>query len=486
MRRREFLQVALAGADLAARKPNIVLILADDLGYGDVGCYNPESKIPTPNLDRLAKQSLRLTDAHSPSAVCSPTRYAILTGRYSWRSRMKFGVWPTNSPYLIEQNRTTMPMLLRQQGYRTAVIGKWHLGLTNGGKWDLNGLLEPGPLAAGFDMSFVLPSVFSEDPYCFLENGRLVGKMKPDPETRHFYQRDTLIRVAEGWKDDELGPTITAKAVSFLEAQTKEKPFFLYFPASAPHDPNIPVSFLRGKSQAGLRGDCVAEFDWTVGRILDALDRTGQAENTLVIVTSDNGPRPSGEDGETFGHASAGKLRGFKGDLWEGGHRVPFLARWPGKIQPGVSEKLFGLGDLMASFVAACGAALPDSAGEDSVNQLPMLTGGKSTKAFEIHHSGSGYFAIRQGPWKLIPLMGTVGSRVAFLTDKPNSMVEASKERLRKPGSPLGELYNLDDDPAERNNLYDRLPDRVYDMLMLLEQCRRLDRTNNIPTSTAR
>lgn len=262
-------------------------------------CYNPASKLETPHVDQLAKQGMRCTDAHSPSAVCTPTRYALLTGRYSWRSRLKSGVLPTNSAYLIEPHRTTMPMLLRQQGYRTAIIGKWHLGLTNGGKWDLGGLLEPGPLAAGFDRAFVLPSVFSEDPYCFIDNGRVAGKMNAEPESRHFYQRENKIRTQEGWKDEELGPVITRKAVEFIEAQ-KDQPFFLFVPTSAPHDPHVPPGFVRGKSGAGLRGDSVMEFDWTVGRIGEALKRSGQAENTLLVVTSDHGPRPSGEDGETF------------------------------------------------------------------------------------------------------------------------------------------------------------------------------------------
>ncbi|MEW5978274.1 MAG: sulfatase-like hydrolase/transferase [Acidobacteriota bacterium] len=477
-----FLWSWFLGRDTLAQEklPNIVLILADDMGYGDVGCYNPDSKIPTPNLDRLAREGVRFTDAHSPSALCSPTRYALMTGRYCWRTALKRGVL-NEGPLLIEKDRLTLPAILRQRGYATGCVGKWHLGLgTARENWDSQQDWEPGPGQAGFDYSFILPNVNSESPHCFVEKGRLVSPLKPAREALRVYQREKSIRVCEGWRDEEAGPTLTRKAIEFLERQAKvapQQPFFLYFPTIAAHVPSTPAPFMRGKSQAGPRGDHVAEFDWSVGEVLSALDRLNLTGNTLLVVTSDNGGRPFDEEGNTYGHRSCGNLRGAKGDIWEGGHRVPFLAKWPGRTKAGAtSTQLLDLADMMATFAAVVGFELPNNAGEDSYNMLPALLepSDAEIRPHIIHHSGQGFLAIRKGLWKLIPMANTPGISVVYSSSK-NTQTLA--DRKREPGFPIGELYNLGEDPGESNNLYNQHPDRVYELLRLLEECRISDRS---------
>src|SRR5947207_11984821 len=378
-------------------RPNIVFILADDLGYGDVGCFNRESKIPTPNLDRLASEGMRFTDAHSPSSVCTPTRYALLTGRYCWRSRLKaqvLGPWGTT---LIEEGRLTAPALLRQHGYSTACIGKWHLGWdwpTKDGKpaasgpnrlsnVDFTRPIPNGPLTRGFDSYFGV-DLPNYPPYIYLENDHTIGI----PSVPNWPIQNRPGPMLPGWNWVNILPDCAARAVRTIEEAAKQqpqKPFFLYFALTSPHYPVVPDPEFRGKSGAGDFGDFVVQTDAVVGQVLDALKRTGLADNTLVIFTSGNGPAvgaevtPGAYDRlKQYGHASMGPLRGAKRDAWEGGHRVPFIARWRGQIAPGTtSAETICHVDFLATVAAILGTKLPDDAGEDSYNLLPVLRGEK-------------------------------------------------------------------------------------------------------------
>ena len=345
--------LALPGASLpaGASRPNIVYILADDLGYGDVHCLNPErGKIPTPNLDRLAGQGMRFTDAHSGSAVCTPTRYGILTGRYAWRSRLQSGVLGGISPPLIDQGRLTVPGLLKQQGYQTACIGKWHLGLTfasAGGKTkDFTQPIQDGPTTRGFDYYFGISASLDMPPFAFIENDRFTET----PSVEKKWVRPGA--AAPGFEAVDVLPTLTRKAVEYLGGRAREeKPFFLYLALTAPHTPIVPTKDWQGKSGLNAYGDFVMQTDWSVGQVLQALEKNGLAEHTLVIFTSDNGCSPAAnvQELESKGHYPSYVFRGYKADIWDGGHRIPFLARWPGKIQPGsVSDQLICLTDLMA------------------------------------------------------------------------------------------------------------------------------------------
>ena len=486
--RRGFLKsLALATAGLAAprwlaaaattpRLPNIVYIMADDMGYGDVGCYGAK-KIRTPHVDQLADEGIRFTDAHTPSAVCTPTRYGVLTGRYCWRSPLKEGVlWSGYEPLLIEPGRMTVASMLKAKGYATASVGKWHLGFGRE-KPDkqYSGLLEPGPLACGFDYSFQVPASHDMAPYCFVENGRVLGELTEEKAPRHFQQRAGLM--TKGWDDSQIGPTLAAKAVAFIERHAKagnDRPFYLYFTPVAPHRPNVVADFMKGKSQAGERGDHVQEFDWAVGEVVQALARLGLADDTLVIVTSDNGARPVGRDGyewvdgkmkgikTLFDHKSCGDLRGYKAEIYDGGHRVPFVARWPGRIRPGtVSDEVICLTDHLATCAAIAGAELPDGAAEDSFNVLPALLGEKRSKPIReatVHHDIQGRFSIRQGPWKLVMPQS--------LWHRPEmKRAGAKSDRVYAP-----ELYNVVEDLGEKNDVADQHPDVVARLARLLEK----------------
>ena len=512
MHRRTFLKsLAMGGAALAARcavgaparatasrRPNIVFILADDMGYGDVRRYNPEGQIPTPRLDRLAKQGRRFTDAHSPSAVCTPTRYGILTGRYCWRTWLKRGVVGGYTPPLIEPHRPTVASFLRKHGYATACVGKWHLGLgwtrANGfvGTWENAGdhfnrswqdgdpdkgmnvdfakPIHGGPNALGFDYAWYTAACSTIDgPFCYIENDRTVGI--PDAPIRVDKSKHPDFRPRPGWVApgfdlETVDPTFTDKAIAFVERTRRErpeKPLFLYLALSSPHAPWLPPESARGTTAEGPRGDLVALADRCVGRVLDTLDRLGLAEDTLVIAASDNGPRPGG-----YNHRSAGDLRGYKSHTWEGGHRVPFIARWPGRIAPGtVCDEPICLVDLLATCAAITGERLPDDAGPDSYNILPALLDephrGPIREAI-VHHSVFGVFGIRQGPWKLIAENQNSGGWVPPRGSGP------------KPGTP-GQLYNLDDDPREQNNLFSKRPEIVARLTALLQRYQREGRS---------
>ncbi|MEO6246738.1 MAG: arylsulfatase [Opitutaceae bacterium] len=484
-----FLLAALAcvaSLRAADSKPNIVFILADDLGYGDLGCYNKDSKIPTPHLDQFAREGMRFTDAHAPSSVCTPTRYALLTGRYAWRSRLQRGVLGAWDKPLIAPERLTVASLLKKHGYNTACIGKWHLGVnwptTDGlpasirnnplSNVDFTKPIADGPTTRGFDHYFgtLVPNF---PPFCFVNDDRTVGIPSVLAKGGLFNVPGPIL---PDWKLVDILPGLTRHAVSWVESAAKSgQPFFLYLPLTSPHYPVVPAPEFRGKSGAGEYGDFVAQTDWTVGQVLDALQRSGVAENTLVIFSSDNGPEVASEVNpgaydrvRQFQHSSMGALRGVKRDAWEGGHRVPFIARWPGKIKAGaVSDETMCHVDFMATVAAMIGAKLPDHAAEDSVNVLPVLVGEKlhaPAREATVHHSISGKFAIRRGDWVLIEAPTGDDNRAE---GEPQWLKD---ERGYTKHNLPGELFNLREDLSEGRNHYAENPDIVRDLKSLLEK----------------
>lgn len=461
--------------------PNIVVILADDTGYGDVGCYNPDSKIPTPNIDRLAAEGTRFTDAHSPCALCTPTRYGVLTGRYYWRTPKKHSLVMPYEPPVIETNRPTVASMLRSRGYATACVGKWHLGLhypTRPGAAeqytqteadiDFSKPLDGGPVELGFDYFFGTAGCSTSDaPYCFIENDRTVGiPSVPSTEDLHKLPGFYPGLMAPDWSETEVDATFVDKAVAFIDEHLRQRPgepFFLYHALSAPHIPWLMPEFLRGASAEGPRGDMNVLVDWCVGQIRDALESRGILDDTLLIFTSDNGPQ-RGENG----HSSAGPFRGLKNSAFEGGHREPFVARWPGKVQAGaVCDEPICLTDLMATFADLTGEPMPDGAGEDSFNVAPALLGqGRCEDRPAMIADTGGYsakvgdFGIRKGKWKLIVPAPSQGDR--------------GPKRLRseiEPGSPPL-LFDLESDPGESNDLSTRFPSIAADLHRLLEKAK--------------
>lgn len=473
--RRDFCRTVACGAGAARANraagvtpspPNIVYVLADDLGWGDLGCYNPDSAIPTPHANRFARQGVRFTDMHSPSAVCTPTRYGILTGRYCWRSRLKQGVLEGYSPSLIEPGRLTVPALLRQSGYYTAGLGKWHLGLGDRDKTDYTQPLRPGPVDRGFDYYFGIPSSLDFEPYLFFENDRAVEQptsyTKGSTEPRGVFWRPGAI--APRFEFPKVLPTLTDKAVSMIQERGRKpkQPFFLYFALPAPHTPWVPVEPFVGRSKAGLYGDFVAQVDDTFGRVLRALDEARLSENTLVIFTSDNGAHWTPEDKAKWPHRANANWRGMKADIYDAGHRIPFLARWPGKIKPRTtSDQLGCLTDLMATAADIAGFKLPDNAGEDSFDLLPALRGQARSPIREsvVHHSNQGMFSIRAQNWKLELGLGSGGFSKPVHEDAA-------------PGGPPGQLYDLTKDPGESENVYLKHPDVVARLTALLDRYR--------------
>lgn len=479
-------------------QPNIVYILADDLGYGDVSIYNPDGRINTPHIDALAKQGMRFTDAHAPTSVCTPTRYAIMTGTYAWRSRLPVGVLRGYGRALIPPGNFTIGTLLQQQGYRTAVIGKWHLGLDWAVKEAHRDVLDPsnpqmnkfgllkdmnpeyidftkppagGPLSLGFDYSFILPASLDMEPYCYLERDTLIelptahtpGNDLNTGYTGAFWRAG---KMAPSFEFDRVLPTFTDKAVQYVERQAKQQqPFFLYLPLPAPHTPWLPTDGQRGASKAGDYGDFVQMVDDAVGRILRAIDSLGIAQHTLVIFTSDNGPYWRPQFAERFHHRAAGHYRGMKGDTWEGGHRIPFIVRWPAVVKPGtMSSALTTLTNLPATCAAIVQARMPADAAPDSYSILPILKGetdGIPGQPAVIHQASNGYLAIRKGPWKLIDGLGSGG----FSQPQREEAV---------PGGPTGQLYNLENDPQETTNLYQKFPNKVMELQTLLTEIKRI------------
>lgn len=475
----------------SGRAPNVVVILADDLGYGDISCNNPErGKIRTPHIDRLAAQGLRFTDAHSSSGVCSPSRYTLLTGRYHWRSRLQQGIVNLWEVPLIAPDRLTIAGLARQNGYRTACVGKWHLGwnwpiaaeqtayfrgfegrdqaaITDAHRaaWRdvFSQPIAGGPIARGFDTYFGT-DVPNWPPYCFIENDRTVGiPSQLLPAEKLTEQLASLPGPAlPDWKLEAILPALADRACALItEAATNRTPFLLYMPLTSPHTPLAVNAPWRGKS--GLESpvaDLVLETDAVVGRVLDALAQNGVLDNTLVIFTSDNGfaPYTGAKDLEARGHYPSGPLRGYKGDAWEGGHRVPLIACWPNVVQPGgVCSQLVHHADVMATLADIWGTKLPDNAGEDSISFLPLLHGAdRPVREQAISQGAAGLMALRLGSWKLIVGAGG-GGPWSGLSAEPKT-------------ASAGQLYNLDADLAETNNLYDEQPERVAQMMSLLEK----------------
>ncbi|MBL8852071.1 MAG: arylsulfatase [Planctomycetaceae bacterium] len=465
------LTISLVTATIAssAQTPNIVFILTDDMGYGDPGCFNPDSQIPTPNIDRIAAEGMRLTDAHSPSSVCSPTRYALLTGRYAWRTKLQKGVLVSWSPPLISPERLTIGKLLQSQGYATGCFGKWHLGdvwptkdgappVTNKDKStnvDFTVPIAEGPTTRGFD-TFFGNGAPNFPPYCFIENDHTVG-VPNAPSGPEFNRQGPML---PGWRWVDVQPEITRRSVQFIRdavARDPQQPFFLYMPLGGPHYPIVPTPEFQGRTPVGAYGDWVAQMDADVGQILNVLDETGVADNTLIVFTSDNGPEVTGEvkpgvydRAEQYGHFSNGKLRGAKRDLWEGGHRVPFVIRWPGVIAPGsVSDALICHVDFMATVADVLDVELPGEAAVDSLSYLSVLRGESPTaRDTLVHHSGSGRFAIRHDDWVLIEAPtgddnGKLGETAWFRAERGYG----------EPDEQPKQLFNLAADPAQHLNL---------------------------------
>ena len=469
---------------LAADKPNIVVILCDDLGYGDVKANNSACKILTPHMDRIAREGMRFTDAHTPSSVCTPTRYGLLTGRYNWRTRLQNGVLGGLSPRLIEPGRETIASMLKAQGYHTAAIGKWHLGMD----WvklpgktvaelsvespeqvrnvDYTKPVTNGPTSVGFDRYFGISASLDMVPYAFIENDRVTVQPTLDRTWPLHPGYDPNCRVgpaAPGFEVEHVLPEFTRQAVNAITERARTgRPFFLYLPLASPHTPIAPNKEWIGKSGLNLYADFVMETDAAVGQVLAALDRAGVADNTLIVFTSDNGCSPSAkiEVLAEKGHAVSGPLRGHKADIWDGGHRVPFFVRWPAKIKPAVTDQLVCLTDIYATCAEIVGARVPATAGEDSFSFLPTLTGaGKSARDAVVHHSITGAFAIRQGPWKLALCPGSGG------WSAPRDPA------ARQQGFPDTQLYRIaDGDLAEEKNVAAQNPEIVARLTQLLEK----------------
>lgn len=456
-----------------AARPNILLLFADDLGYGDVACYNRKSKIPTPSIDALAKAGMRFTSAYSGAAVCVPSRYALLTGRYAFRGApLRWGSQPT-----IQKGRTTLASLLKSKGYETACVGKWHCGFEKGVKRQDRALVG-GPLDRGFDRFFGQHGSLDQPPYFYIRDRRAVDPATEPIAQSHDNSHSVIYqgkfwrsgKVAPNFKHEEVLDRYAAEAVKFLQDhhhRASKQPFFLYFALTAPHGPWLPAEQFIGKSEAGPLGDFVVHVDHVVGRVLTTLEELGMQENTLVLFTSDNGPLWFDGDVKRYGHDSSGGLRGRKGDIWEGGIRMPLIARWPGKIPGGsTSEQIVSQIDLLATFAAIVGRELPADAGADSFNMLPVLLGTQGEKPVRdsliLQSTGANNLAIRHGDWKYIPWLGSGG----FLT-KPSRVQPAS-------GEAPGQLYNLRVDPGEQQNRYREHPEVVERLSKLLEQQRQL------------
>jgi arylsulfatase A-like enzyme len=463
-----------ATAVSGAGRPNIVYVLCDDLGYGDVQCLNPErGKIKTPNADQLAAAGMIFTDVHSGSSVCTPTRYGVMTGRYAWRTRLQSFVLWGESPRLIAPGRMTVASMLKGAGYATACFGKWHLGLdwatTSGGtlsdssnaagKVDFSKPIAGGPVDCGFDQFYGIPASLDMPPYVYIENNK--AESVPT-EITHEGGRKGL--TATGFKAIDVLPTLVRKTTDYIQAQAKkDKPFFIYMPLNSPHTPIVPTKDWQGKSGLGAYGDFVMETDWALGEVLKALDAAGVADSTLVIFTSDNGCSPAAgvTSLEKQGHFPSKDRRGYKADIWDGGHRVPFIVRWPAKIKAGAtSDQLICLTDLMATCAEIIGEKMPDNAGEDSVSLLPVLLGLDKAPLREavVHHSMNGKFSIRQGPWKLELCSGSGG------WSKPKDGDATAK------GLPAVQLYDMTSDVGEQINLAGEKKDVVEKLTKLLEK----------------
>ncbi|QQE11548.1 arylsulfatase [Planctomycetota bacterium] len=478
----------MSNFDISCNQPNIIYILADDLGYGDVSCYNPDGKIHTPNLDRLAKQGKRFTNAHANSAVCTPTRYGIITGRYCWRSELKSSVIGGYTPALIENDRMTVASFLKDNGYQTACIGKWHLGMDwtqqNGEKVkdykgfteinniDFNHPIENGPTTNGFDYYYGISGSLDMPPYAYIENDAVTEI--PDRTTKMMGGKEFW---REGWtapnfKHVEVLEHLTDRAIDYIADQAKSRaPFFLYLPLPAPHGPILPTEKYIGASNTNLYGDFVVMMDDMIGRILDSIDNANITENTIIVFTSDNGCSPIANFKELAeaDHSPSYKFRGHKADIYEGGHRIPFIVRWPAKVEADtIDNGIICLTDLLRTCSDMLDTSLPDNAGEDSFSFLPRLTDSSEdtlTRPYTVLHSFNGSFAIRMDDWKLEMCPGSGGWSFPY----PGSDDEADL--------PLIQLYNLADDISEQHNLQHLYPDKVSIMKKQLAECIEMGRS---------
>jgi len=475
-------------------KPNIVYFFVDDMGYGDASCLNPDGKIRTPNIDRLAREGMIFTDAHSTSAVCSPSRYGMLTGRYNWRSTLQKGIIEVYGDPLIAEDRLTVPGFLKRHGYHTACIGKWHLGMG----WDFEAdadfhprlgydstpdrdleaseeqrqrwreaFVKPttgGPTTRGFDYYFGV-DIPNWPPYCFIETDHPVGIPSEFLPARLLGSNQASLQgpAMPYWHFEQLLPTWAKKAEDYLAERAKaDEPFFLYLPMTSPHTPlSVNKPFIGKSGLNNLYADLVIETDDVFGRVLNALDRHGMTDHTLVIFASDNGCAHyiGAKEMEAHGHFPSGPYRGYKSDAWDGGHRIPCIARWPGVIKPGSEcRELVCLSDLMATCAEIVGDSLPDTAGEDSVSMIPLFRGGdRPIREHVVNHSIDGKFSIRDGHWKLVLCPGSGGWT--------KNDAKAAEE-----GLPLVQLYDMQTDPGEQHNLQPEQPDKVREMVARLKQ----------------
>ncbi len=480
------------GAKAASTTPNIVIIYGDDIGYGDFSCYGAEA-VKTPNVDRLAREGLRFTSGYSSSGTCTPSRYSMLTGEYAFRKKGT-GVLPGDAAMIIEPGRVTLPSILQKAGYATAAIGKWHLGLGAGrSALDWNKEISPGPREIGFSYSFIMAATGDRVPCVYLENQRVVGLDPSDP-IRVSYEEpfpgEPVAKANRGalkqdwshghnfgivngigrigyyqggkaalWKDEDMADTFTSKALAFIE-RSKDKPFFLYFATHDVHVPRVPHPRFVGKTAMGPRGDAIVQFDWCVGQVLKKLDDLQLADNTLVLLSSDNGPvlddgYKDGAGEKVGNHRPAGPFRGGKYSLFEGGTRMPFIVRWPARVKPGVSDAIVSQVDFPATFAALAGQRPNPATMPDSQNVLPALLGESRTgRDHVVQHSGR--LALRAGNWKYIspgPVRDTL---------------DASEKKSA--AFPNGALFDLSTDPGETKNLAEEHPEKVKELASQLEQ----------------
>lgn len=494
-----FAQVDGAIAAPAFAKPNIVIIMADDLGYGDLGCYGA-TKIKTPNMDRLAAEGVRFTQGYAPSSTCTPSRFSLLTGEYAWRQKdRKNSILDGDAPLCIEPGRLTLPAMLRNAGYQTGIVGKWHLGLGDGRTpVNFNGEIKPGPLEVGFDYSHIIPATVDRVPSVWIENHKVVGldpadpivvsyvtnisteptgKQRPDllKQKADKQHSDTIINgisrigfmkggKAARFKDEELANTVVAKSVEYIE-QHQAAPFFLEVGLFEPHVPRVAEAPFVGTSECGVRGDVIQQIDWEVGQITQALDRLHLATNTLVILTSDNGAilfdgyyDHSVED--LNGHQPTGGLRGWKYLVFEGGCRVPLIARWPEQIKPRVTDQMFNLVDCLATFAGIVGQKIPGKIAPDSLDLSAVLLG-KTTNNIRdntVLHGVSDTLALRQGDWKYIPA-NTKGKATGMGKGADPSEARFTANRISEPL-----LFNLANDPDEKTNVFAQYPKQAAEL----------------------
>ncbi|MFT5106159.1 MAG: arylsulfatase A [Pseudoalteromonas tetraodonis] len=483
--------------------PNILLILADDLGYGDVSCYNPESKVKTPHLDKLAAQGMRFSDAHSPSTVCTPTRYSLMTGRMAFRTGFKGVFTGIGGPCMIEPERLTLPAMLQQQGYATAMFGKWHIGMsffdekgkriTQGGvkgvrQIDYSRPIPDGPIHRGFDHFYGTVCCPTTDwLYAYVDGDRIpiqpTGIIDKTHLPKHPYSRDNRAgMIAPNFDVEEVDLVFLEKSQAFLKSHVGDKPdqpFFLFHSMQAVHLPSFPADQFKGKTEAGPHGDFIHQMDWTVGELMGTLETLGVADNTIVLFASDNGPEVPTVIAmrRDHQHDGARPWRGVKRDQWEGGHRTPFIARWPGRVEPGsTSDQITSLTDIFATCAAITGAKLPNQAAEDSYNILPILDGSQGdrpVRPYILQQTMSLAMSVRVGDWKLLDHKGSAGSNY-------NKDGEWGLKQYAIPDndpSAPGQLYNLATDPGETDNVYSKNPEIVAQLKALLTSSKKSGRS---------